>query len=90
MFSKDKRKVRRNEDLINYTIIHIKEQKHKEKFYKKKPNQILIHDKDGNYKIVCKIYAMYHMSNDEYETETELEDKESEIEAKSIMKKYNK
>ena len=85
---KDKRKARRNEDLINYTIQHIQDQKCKEIFYRRKPNQVLIHDKDGYYKTVSKEYATYYMTNDEYETETELENETDILERKTIIQKY--
>jgi hypothetical protein len=87
---KDKRKVKRNQDLINYTIKHIKEQIVVEALYRAKPNQVLIHDSQGKYKIVSKAYALYNMQDDEYETETELEDEADIIERKRIQKTYNK
>lgn len=85
---KDKRKVRRNQDLINFTISHHTEQYKREKFFRTKPNQILIHAADGSYKIVSKNYSFYHMEKDEYETETELEDQEYENYKKSVQQKY--
>jgi hypothetical protein len=86
---KDKVKVRRNQDLINYTILHLSEQKYRHHIYKTKPNQLLIHDKDGKYKIVSKNYALYHMDNDEYNTETELDDEDFINEEKRIKEKYS-
>jgi hypothetical protein len=85
---KDKRAIRRNQDLINFTINHYKEQCNREIFFRTKPGQILIHCADGNYKIVSKNYAFYHMQYDEYETENELEDEEWENYKKSVQQKY--
>ena len=57
-------------------------------FYKKKPNQFLIHDKNGEYKIVSKYYYFYEIKEDEYDTDTELVDEEWENEVKRIQDKY--
>jgi NADH:ubiquinone oxidoreductase subunit len=85
---KDKRKVRRNQDLINFTITHYAEQCKREIHYRTKPNQVLIRGSNGAYKIVSKTYSMYHMQDDEYETENELEDEEWEKDKKLIQQKY--
>jgi hypothetical protein len=85
---KEKRRTRR-EILSEYCVDAIKKQKHNEKLYRTKPNQILIHNKDGAYVIVSKHYYYYHMKDDEYETETELVDEEDEREAQRIRDKYN-
>lgn len=85
---KDKRKTRR-QLLSEFCVDAIQKQKYYEKLYKTKPNQMLIHDKDGAYVIVSKNYYYYHMKDDEYETETELVDEEDEREAQRIKDKYN-
>lgn len=85
---KDKRKTRR-EILTQYTKEHIINQKQQLRFYKTKPNQYLIHDKDGNYKTVSKTYYFYHIQEDEYDTETELVDEDDYAEEQRIKNKYN-
>jgi hypothetical protein len=85
---KDKRKTRR-QILSEFCVDAIKKQKYYEKIYRTKPNQMLIHNKDGAYVIVSKNYYYYHMKDDEYETETELVDEEEEREAQRIKDKYN-
>lgn len=57
-------------------------------FYKTKPNQYLIHDKDGNYKIVSKNYYFYEIEEDEYDTDTELVDEQDLLEEQRIKNKY--
>jgi len=57
-------------------------------FYKTKPNQYLIHDKDGNYKIVSKKYYFYDIAEDEYDTDTELIDEQDLLEEQRIKDKY--
>lgn len=85
---KDKRKTRR-QILSEFCVDAIQKQKYYEKIYKTKPNQMLIHNKDGAYVIVPKHYYYYHMKEDEYETETELIDEEEERETQRIKDKYN-
>jgi hypothetical protein len=86
---KDKRQTKR-QILEKYCEDAVMKQKHNERYFRKKPNEILIHGADGEYKVVSKAYAMYHMAEDEYETETELEDEEWAIETERIKAFYNK
>jgi hypothetical protein len=67
----------------------IPQQKQNIKYFKTKPNQYLIHDKYGNYKIVSKHYYLYHIEEDEYDTDTELYDEEWNKEVERIQNKYN-
>lgn len=85
---KDKRKTRK-EVLLDYCDEHFRKQKQQEKLYKSRPNQILIRDGKGQYKIVSKNYHLYHMEDDEYDTEEELLDEEFEKEKLRIKMKYN-
>jgi len=71
--SKDKRKSR-HECINNFCVNAIKKQKEQINNFKKKPNQILIRDCDGKLKQVSKIYYLYHIKDDEYDTELEIED----------------
>jgi hypothetical protein len=68
----------------------IPQQKRELKMYQTKPNQYLIHDKDGNYKIVSKYYYYNNIEEDEYDTDTELYDEEWDKEVERIQTKYNK
>jgi hypothetical protein len=58
------------------------------KSYTKQP--FLIHRADGSYKVVSKDYILYKMRQDEYETETEMEEENFTNEFKRIQEKYNK
>lgn len=79
----------RKDILSAYCSEHFIKQKQTEKMYRKKPNDILIRDCNGNYKVVSKYYYMYHMEEDEYDTETELVDEDFELEKQEILNKYN-
>jgi hypothetical protein len=68
----------------------IPQQKRELKMYQTKPNQYLIHDKYGNYKIVSKYYYYNNIEEDEYDTDTELYDEEWDKEVERIQTKYNK
>jgi len=85
---KDKRKTRRDV-LSEYCQEHFKNQVKTEKMFKSRPNQILIRDCLGQYKIVSKTYYFYNMQNDEYDTEEELLDDDDEKELIRIQNKYN-
>lgn len=87
--SKDKRQSKR-QILEKYCEDAVMKQKHNERYFKNKPNEILIHGSDGSYKVVSKTYALYHMEEHEYETETELEDEECTNEVERIKAFYNK
>jgi hypothetical protein len=84
----DKRKTRR-QILTKFCSEHIPKQKQIIKYYKTKPNQYLIHDKYGNYKLVSKYYYFYKMEEEEYDTETEPYDEEWSKEVERIQNKYN-
>jgi hypothetical protein len=86
---KDKRQTRR-QILERYCEDAVMKQKHNERYFRSKPNQVLIHGADGSFKIVSRVYALYHMEEDEYETETELEDEEWTKEVDRIKEFYNK
>jgi ADP-glucose pyrophosphorylase len=86
---KDKRQSKR-QILEKYCEDAVMKQKHNERYFRSKPNEILIHSSDGAYKVVSKSYALYHMEEDEYETETELEDEEWVNEVERIKAFYNK
>lgn len=68
----------------------IPKQKYLEQLYKKSPDDYLIRDKFGNYKIVTKHYYFYDIQEDEYDTDNELIDEEDEEEENRIKNKYNK
>ena len=85
---KDKRRTRKDV-LSEYCTIHFKKQKETEKLFRKRPNEILIRDSLGKYKIVSKYYYLYHMEEDEYDTEEELVDPDDEAEFIRIKNKYN-
>jgi len=74
--------------LYNYCKTNIKNQFEAEKIFRKVPETILIRDSNKQYKIVTNIYYKYHMSEDEYDTETELADEEFEEEEMKIKLKY--
>jgi hypothetical protein len=90
LFNPQEKRLTRREVLMTYCKRHHKEQQRKEKLFKSKPNQMLIRDNKGNYKIVSKDYYYYRMKDDEYETEEELVDEEEEEEKRRILIKYNK
>ena len=50
--------------------------------------EILIKDKDRNYRIVSKNYYLYHLRDDELDTEEELIDEEDWEEEKRIVAKH--
>lgn len=85
----DKRRTRRQilTDHCVYNIIP--KQKELIYYYKTTPNEYLIHDKDGNYKIVSKNYYFYNLQEDDYDTDTELIDEEDLLEEQRIKNKYN-
>jgi len=64
------------------------QQKEKEQ-YLKKESEILIRDKNRNYKIVSKNYYLYHLEDDEMDTEEELVDEDDWIEEKRLIAKYS-
>ena len=68
----------------------IPQQKKEIKYFKTRPNQYLIHDKHGNYKIVSKNYYFYNIEEDEYDTDTELYEEEWIKEVEIIQNKYTK
>jgi len=82
-------KDKRSQTLINFCSKHIPKQKQIIKYYKTKPNQYLIHDKNSNYKLVSKCYYFYKMEEEEYDTDTEPYDEEWEQEVERIQNKYN-
>jgi hypothetical protein len=85
----DKRKTRR-QILTEHCELHIiPKQKKLIHFYETKPNQYLIHDKNGNYKIVTKSYYFYEIQEEEYDTDTELINEEDLAEEQRIKNKYN-
>jgi hypothetical protein len=71
----EKRKTRK-QILDEYCKDHVAKQQKEEIFFRKRPNQMLIRDKNDEYKVVSKTYYHYYMENDEYDTEKELEDEE--------------
>lgn len=75
--------------LSKWCCENFKKQQKIEKLYKKYPNEILIRDKNKNYKRVTKNYYLYYIEEDEYDTETELEDPEWVAEVQRIQNKYN-
>jgi len=70
---KDKRKSR-YQCINNFCLHAINKQKQEIISFKRKPNQILIRDKNGNLKQVSKNYYLYYIQDDEYDTELELEE----------------
>lgn len=90
LFNPEEKRTTRKNVLMAYCKKHCKEQQQKEKIFKTKPNQILIRDNKGDYKIVTKNYYYYYMHDDEYDTEEELVDEEFEKEKQQILIKYNK
>lgn len=62
----------------------VKSSKEKEQ-YLKKESEILIRDKNRNYKIVSKNYYLYHLADDEMDTEEELIDEDDWEEEKRII-----
>lgn len=90
LFNPPEKRCSRRQVLMNYCKKHYREQKQKEKVFRTKPNQILIRDNKGEYKIVSKHYYFYNMQNDEYDTEEELVDEEHEKEVNRILNIYNK
>jgi hypothetical protein len=90
LFNPQEKRIGRKEVLMNYCKKHCKEQKQKENIFKTKPNQLLIRDCKGKYKIVSKHYYLYRMDSDEYDTDEELVDEEFEKEKQEILIKYNK
>jgi hypothetical protein len=68
----------------------IPQQKKNIRFFKTKPDQYVIRDKNKEYKIVSKEYYIYHIHEDEYDTDVELIDEEDLIEEERIKNKYNK
>lgn len=83
----DKRLTRR-QILTEYCYNAIEKQREKEKIFRSKTDELLIRDKFNNLKKVTKIYYLYHMEDDEYETETELLNELDEIEKDRIINKY--
>lgn len=77
------------ERLYRYCQKTLQKQNEAEKLFRNHKNELLIRDKNGNLKKVNKYYKLYRMENDEYETETELEDEEFEMEKQAIIKKYS-
>ena len=84
--TKSKRRIIKEFCLDDY----IPKQKENIKIYKTQPNQFLIHDKNGNYKVVSKYYYFYQIEEDEYDTDTELIDEEWENEVIRIKEMYYK
>jgi len=76
--------------LSKWCVENIQLQKQKEKQYKKHANEILIRDKNKNYKIVSKNYYLYYIQEDEFDTDEEFEDEEWSKEVERIKLKYNK
>lgn len=74
MFNPKDKRVGRKNIIEEFCSKHYKEQEKKIKLYKTSPNQVLIKDKNNEYKIVSKYYFNYLIQDDECETETELED----------------
>ena len=68
--------------------IIIPDQKQKLKMYKKLPEDYLIRDKNKEYKIVSRDYYLYHIQDDELDTDTELIDEDDDIEEQRILNKY--
>jgi hypothetical protein len=89
LFNPQEKRRTRREVLMTYCKKHYREQIQKEKIFRTKPNQILIRDNEGKYKIVSKHYYFYNMKNDEYDTEEELVDEELENEKKRILDIYS-
>ena len=83
----DKRKSK-HQCLNDFCIKAIEKQQDNIILFKKKPNQILIRDGNGCFKIVSKTYYLYHIKDDEYDTETEIEDECWLNEVKIIKLKY--
>lgn len=77
-----------NKRLFNFCQQNIQIQKEKEIKFKTIPDEILIHGADKNYKIVSNVYYMYHMGENEYDTETELIDEDQYNEEQEIKLKY--
>lgn len=79
---------KRLKELCKYKIIP--QQQKNELIFRSKPNEYLIRDKNGDLKKVNKTYYLYHIQDDECETETEIIDEEDYLEFERIKNKYNK
>lgn len=60
----------------------------KREYFKMNKNDILIKDKDRNYRIVSKNYYLYHLRDDDLDTEEELIDEDDWEDEKRIIAKY--
>lgn len=78
-----------NTVLDKYCEKTIEKQKENEKIFQKQSYECLIRDKYGNLKKVSRIYYLYYIENDEYDTETELIDENDELEKIRILNKYS-
>lgn len=79
---------KRLKELCKHKIIP--QQQKNELIFRSKPNEYLIRDKNGDLKKVNKTYYLYHIQDDECETETEIIDEEDYLEFERIKNKYNK
>lgn len=86
----DKRKTRRQILTEHCEKNIIPQQKKNIKYFKTKPDEYVIRDKNNEYKIVSKNYYIYHIQEDEYDTDAELMDEDDYNEELRIKNKYNK
>jgi len=71
-----------------YRVID-RQQKEKVQYFKLNKQEMLIKDKDRNYRIVSKNYYLYHLRDDELDTEEELIDEDDWEEEKRIIAKHS-